>query len=153
LHTNFQEFVYIPLSSQFLLLWTFYIKVAHMLQLMTYYQYIILNKRVLFTLEFFLCVVLFCEFCQIQNWLFLELKNVPLCTHNAFLAVLWFELRVLHLVGRYSTIWASPPALLVLVIFEIASHFNAWYRLHRNPICVSQHNWDDLGGTPHQTIG
>jgi hypothetical protein len=38
-----------------------------------------------------------------------------------FLTVLVFELRAIHLLGRLSTIWAMPPALFTLVIFEIGS--------------------------------
>jgi hypothetical protein len=34
-----------------------------------------------------------------------------------FFAVLWFELRALHLLGRYSTTWTMPPTLFALVFF------------------------------------
>jgi hypothetical protein len=42
--------------------------------------------------------------------------------HFLFLAVLGFELRVLHLLGRCSTTSATPPDLfIVLGIFKIGS--------------------------------
>jgi hypothetical protein len=34
-----------------------------------------------------------------------------------FVAVLWFELRASHLLGRCSTILVIPPALLALTVF------------------------------------
>jgi hypothetical protein len=37
------------------------------------------------------------------------------------LAVLGFELRTFHLIGRHSTTWAMAPAGFALVIFEIGS--------------------------------
>jgi hypothetical protein len=40
-----------------------------------------------------------------------------------FVAILGFEFRPLHLPGRHSTAWATPPALSVLVILEIDSCF------------------------------
>jgi hypothetical protein len=40
-----------------------------------------------------------------------------------FLVVLGAELRVLCLLNRHSTIWVTPPAFFVLVIFEIGSQF------------------------------
>jgi hypothetical protein len=39
-----------------------------------------------------------------------------------FLAVLGFELRALHLPGRYSTTLAMPLAPFALYIFEIGAH-------------------------------
>jgi hypothetical protein len=38
-----------------------------------------------------------------------------------FLAILWFELKAWHLLGRCSTTWAMTPALFGLVIFHIGS--------------------------------
>jgi hypothetical protein len=40
-------------------------------------------------------------------------------------AVLGFEFRTLLLLGSYSTIWATPTALFMLVIFELGSHFTS----------------------------
>jgi hypothetical protein len=61
-----------------------------------------------------------------------------------FLAVLWFELMVLHFLGRQSTIWAILPALLALVILKIKSHFLPWLTwttiLRVYTSCCS---WDD----------
>jgi hypothetical protein len=48
----------------------------------------------------------------------------PRCfPHPPFLSVLELELRASSLLGRYSTTWAIPPGLFVLVILETRSHF------------------------------
>jgi hypothetical protein len=54
-----------------------------------------------------------------------------------FFLVLEFELRTSHLLGRCSTTWASPPALLVLFIFEIGACIYTHAGLdHPPPICA-----------------
>jgi hypothetical protein len=40
-----------------------------------------------------------------------------------FFAVLEFELRAQHLLGRHSTTWSTPPALFAPFMSEIGSHF------------------------------
>jgi hypothetical protein len=68
---------------------------------------------------------------------------------KCFLVILGFELRALHLLGRYSTSWLMPPVLLFLVIFEMESCFlpkQVWTTvLLFYTFC---HSWDDRYVTP-----
>jgi hypothetical protein len=52
---------------------------------------------------------------------------------NTFLTVLGFELRAQDLLGRHSTIRATPPALFALVIWEIESSLLVQACLDHNP--------------------
>jgi hypothetical protein len=54
-----------------------------------------------------------------------------------FLAILGFELKTLHLLGRHSTAWAVPPILFALV--ESSSHFFALAGLDQDPPTYASH--------------
>jgi hypothetical protein len=63
------------------------------------------------------------------------------------MAILMVELKALLLPGRYSTTWATPPVLFILIIFKIRSHFMpspAWTTFHRagmTDICHHTSHW------------
>jgi hypothetical protein len=52
-----------------------------------------------------------------------------------FLVVLVVELRILNLIGRCSTTWASPPALFALLILGIESPIFIWAGLGSSYLC------------------
>jgi hypothetical protein len=67
-----------------------------------------------------------------------------------FFMVLEFELRALHLLGRYSITWVTSLALFALVIFQIGSYFILGGGLDCDPpIYASQVS--GMTGTHHHT--
>jgi hypothetical protein len=73
--------------------------------------------------------------------------------------VFWgFELRVLCLVGSFSTTCSMPLALCELVAFDIGSHFmltRAWIMIQvptRTMICACHHSADDRYAPPCQSL-